>query len=367
MSSNGHYFRLDPQSSRSVTTRLSIREFCKLTITQLGCFQTLWLIICVTAVICVGTVNFIKAHKNEVTPWKPEKQVKVVNYDAPNLHYQMPNISIRISSCAYTANWTDYNFSDFKSDMYAQQITDQVNVDVPIDVYLAQQVIDVFDETFFFIFDFVISTDETNPYNTILIFCPRLPVKIVKLTWSDLYLVIGPFDFGNVGNDSHYDAAVDVLPITGQSCKFVITYTEKVLLKRDGSKESEFPDSVKTAYCIEGEDGADYISIEIGLYSNNLVAYWEEYVEYGYLEWFMGIAGLASFTVTVFFVGARRMWFPLKVKRFTGILPQISESHKIYKLVQVLWDSREQYSRSPYEMEIYRTTSVQLMPDINLS
>jgi len=115
-------------------------------------------------------------------------------------------------------------------------------------------------------------------------------------------------------------------------CIFEIEYTETVNHRLNGSTESDIRTSVFDHYCT---DRYSFKQILLRLRSDFEVEHWEEYLDYGYVDWFVGMGGLVTFMISVFLFVAGKMWIALSEKESTGILRLISGLHK---LKEIVWD-----------------------------
>jgi len=131
-------------------------------------------------------------------------------------------------------------------------------------------------------------------------------------------------------NDTQFDSPS--LPFLEPQCFFTIKYTESVIHKLDGSTDSRFSTSLVSDRCTYHEPYVAMITFK----TNLLVDHWEEYVEYGYLDWFVGMCGLVDFMIIAFFVIAERCWILLRTEELTGILATISGYHTLEKKVKHL-------------------------------
>jgi len=106
---------------------------------------------------------------------------------------------------------------------------------------------------------------------------------------------------------------------------------EIVVHKMDGSKEIFFKstiegeNSLQTPYDpIFSVPGLVLLELEADL----LVEHWEEYIHYGYVEWFMAMSGLTSFAIAAFFVIASITAKSFNNYASLGILPIFSIQHR---------------------------------------
>ena len=67
----------------------------------------------------------------------------------------------------------------------------------------------------------------------------------------------------------------------------------------------------------------------------------KEYVEYGYLDGFVGTAGMVSFIITAFFFGAAKIPFLFDDKESTGMLSKVSSFYKLKKKHDLLQKSHD--------------------------
>lgn len=317
----------------------SVKEFCNC-ITCLGRWQITWLVIILSIFTGIGTANFLKANGNEKRQWKPERKIYELDYaTVPSLNYWMP--SVKISAQVMVVSTESYNFSDFISGLYVKSGLNVTSNDPGMEVnvellHQSVQDLDVYEEGLKTCnFNFVISSSDKfdvivfESWDWIYEDDYGLTVPVGYLP-TVLTLEIGRSTAWKNRNDTQFDSPS--LEFLGPQCFFTITYTESVIHKIDGSEDSRFSTSLVSDRCTEYKP---YIAM-ITLKTDLLIDHWEEYVEYGYLDWFVGMCGLVDFMIIAFFVVAERCWILVWEEELTGILASISRYHTLEKTVKYL-------------------------------
>jgi len=340
--------------------------------------QIIWIVFCLSVVVGVGVHNYSKARENDRSLWKPEKKVSTIDYAAgvATLQYEMPYVKIRLeilknlSSGAYdyedydddydyadysdyensydydydldNLNYFDVNFSGFSVYRFYERAPGGLNSEyVDVNVEVVDKTVADYGTYYRAMFEFIISFDDAaypDPlryeFTTDIGFDPR--------QWSlegDVYMYV------NIGRSKEWKD--DISNFKSRECaklkiadynEFVIQYSESVLKKLDGSTESDI--SLSLHDTTRDNWHGKYMAVILD--GDPLVEHWEQYMEYDYIDWFVGMGGLVSFAITAFFFVADKIPIALSEKS-TGILSKFS---LLYKLKEIVMDLGAQEARS---------------------
>jgi len=151
----------------------------------------------------------------------------------------------------------------------------------------------------------------------------------MSLSFSDfskLEHVNGTFNFVLAFSRDDLPGDWNLLPTFDEYASwYTVRYGETVHKDLAGSESSYFTSTITENIMTEGTfstivpEGWIMLQIEPDLF----VEYWEEYVNYGYIDWFMALGGLISFGITAFLFIASKL--PKVFKNASlGILPKFS-------------------------------------------
>jgi len=125
-----------------------------------------------------------------------------------------------------------------------------------------------------------------------------------------------------------------------------IQYTERVVHRLDGSTEHYFSVSRYDVWVdITDYWERTYGSVTIVLFGDLSVEHWKEYLEYGYIDWFVGMGGMITFAITAFVFVASKIPSAVNDQQSTGVLAKILLLYKLKEIVMILMKSKDSYKK----------------------
>jgi len=283
-------------------------------------WQIFCLLGCLSIVIIFGYQKFVDAHENEDDDYKPEKKTKAISYGdgLPTLQYEMPHI--HFLATLYSDNkWTSEMCDETTAEMEKRIRYDSyINYDDTSNrSTISAKVRNMTgnrsrDPNWFklhFIFDLENPVPKLGKFQIELVFYSDI---LFNLTQVDL---VPHVLIGISRDDGPVWVMMEGCPNT--TCRYEIQYSEKVVHQLDGSNQSTITSRVG------GHSSSDKYhdnnTMMVFIEPDLTVEYWKEYLEYGYVEWFMAMGGVTSFSMTAFFFASG-----LASKTDLGILPYLS-------------------------------------------
>lgn len=309
--------------------------------TRVASLQCFWLLLCIVSYVSIGIFQFIRAHSNEVSTWKPEKIDFIRDYVSGDVteQYEMPDVNVffSVSPKNESTNWTtemiDRTFSDmlesqdFNSTAGISYLTPEL--DFIDDSLYCENVVIIFqgkkeDNSINGYFKITLS----NPDPALGSFYFRILFDTDALTLNNTINVGGfwlsvdrhnsKLSLGNLAYTPAYEES-DTTVI------HVVDYTESVHYRYKNSTPTYYFET--SAAWEQGPDPEyilDHAGVWIFLRGSLLVEYWREYVGFSYYDWFAAMGGLLSICTVGFFFVAHHIAKKLSVGHSIGILPELS-------------------------------------------
>jgi len=330
-------------------------------LTSLTALQIMWLLVCVGIVFFMGVSRFIVAQKNQKSPWKPQRKAETIDYTTGNPAWEYENPEFLLFFNFFrNDSWTSEMMNDTLTQLKEVQDWCYVWVDY-LDDFTDYDIVPCSDMAFFndgWYLDFFwagvsLSLDDPDP--TKGAYTTNLYLNLDVFAMLENVDGIANLGFG-VGED-WWTVKWNVLEVDVEyGSYYVIRYEETVLNNLDGSQISSFTSTSNGIHTLGVPVGQVYLQIEPDL----LVDYWEEYINYGYIDWFMAMGGLISFGITAFFLIAS-----ILSKMFNnasmGILPIFSSLYKNTKTIHELKDIVKERKLASLNFDVQRTRN--LSPD----
>jgi len=264
--------------------------------------QILWLLFCLTLVMGIGIYNLIQADKNQKAVLKPQKLWYAINYALGERQYEMPKVAITMD-LAYRVPYDEMltQLDVLKDNVVASYAVyggdDDIDANLTIDMSRDSE------QDRFVVVRLDIYFEGRGPEARARPGANNLTATYVAFGDISTFEVEGL----NVGfyrdpDGTFMDRAY--LPFQIDS-HYMLQYKEKVVHTYDGSTISEISQSTSQIFQ-DFTDSDTSFSLWITIFP--IVEHWQEYVEYGYTDWFTGMAGLISLAITIFLFEGKRFF-----------------------------------------------------------
>lgn len=310
--------------------------------------QITWLVICVVIYGVVGFLQLNRAIENETTEFKHQKKQYTIDYGdrASENQYEMPYIDFKFRlepTYEYKEEW--------------EEDPDSLNKTVS---YLLQTISNKSAIVWARNNTFTLSIVEAEILQ--MGYVRKQPSGRIRVKFQDPDPGIGPFAYMfvltererslngkirlnefsiNIYKDNVNSWSREMLPITKvesiENIKRTIdlTYQEKVFISSN-SEETNHNFETKIAVIDESVRPRFQGDVRLRFIPNLQVAYWTEYVEFGYYDWLGMMGGMLSYVLLAFFQIAYLIAEKCGEPNSLGILPVMSIAYNNRKDINIL-------------------------------
>jgi len=320
-------------------------------------FQCIWLLLCLVLFIYLGVTEYTRAQRNTNAIWKPLTMSNYVDHGIPGeAQYYTPTFLVRV---LVTMNFyrNDDDVIGLLEKMFGRQGEASIMELKWFDVYCMYETesigftMDKWNKSLYFGMNYLsynITREVPLFGDNINAFVAGLYIELedpdpAKGPWfcglfmeTDIVTMFGAdVSYLQVSvSRTKQDVAFDTL---GQFCKierdgfdyFTYSYSEKLTKRVSGNVEHLFEEKLETKV----NSIFDNFHQHIGKIGRSIVMIvpelrvetWEEFIDYDYIDWLLGMGGMLSWISILFFWGAYYLnKFLDKDERTMGILPIMS-------------------------------------------
>jgi len=326
-------------------------------------FQCIWLLCFVVAVTTVGIIQFQRVLRNTGAEFKPQRKVKTIDYESTVSEdpWEMPYTYITFG-CHWTYGYTSFNQNLdevverlLQSQNYFEDAATVIYPDMR-DMASPLQV----EEAEAFLFDHIVGENYFYGYFRVKLSSPdsRLgrfwytlsldtnAMTLNKLWITDLQISVSR-DATYVSSKSNiYLSAFYVLQHQIK-LSIIIDYVEKVVDTWSNEQENEITSFLmwkeeRVISWVDYDYGLEEAFIVMTFRPDFTVDYWEEYIAYGWYDWFAGMGGFVSILSLIFFKSAFFMALKFGEKGSMGILPKMDFVFAMYEALSFSMKKQEE-------------------------